>query len=113
MITEKEVRQAIDECMQEPITGNKRSALADLIIIQDYLFGEPQQEKIKYVEVPVPAYSETAEKEITTNGGSEFLEAINGRKPEKVWKVIDELVEVVKVLHPKTYQSFLEKIYDI
>ena len=43
MITEKEIEQAIEECVREPVTGNKRSVLADLIIIQDYLFGEPMQ----------------------------------------------------------------------
>ena len=43
MITEKEVEQAIEECMREPVTGNKRAVLADLIIIQDYLFGAPMQ----------------------------------------------------------------------
>lgn len=113
MITEKEVRQAIDECTQEPITGSKRSTLADLIIIQDYLFGEPRQEKIKYVEVPVPAYFETAEKQIMTNGGSEFLEAVNGRNADKVWKVIDELIDATRVLHPRMYRSFIEKICEI
>lgn len=39
MITEKEIEQAIKECLREPVTGNKRAVLADLIIIQDYLFG--------------------------------------------------------------------------
>ena len=34
MITEKEIEQAIEECMREPVTGNKRAVLADLIIIQ-------------------------------------------------------------------------------
>ena len=43
MITEKEIEQAIKECLREPVTGNKRAVLADLIIIQDYLFGEPMQ----------------------------------------------------------------------
>ena len=112
MITEREVQKAIDECLQEPVTGAKRTALADLIIIQDYLFGEPRQESIKY-DPPIPQYSESAENQIETNGGSEFLEAVNGRKPDKVWKVIDELVEAIKVLHPRMYQSFLEKIYDL
>ena len=50
MITEKEVEQAIEECLREPVTGNKRAVLADLIIIQDYLFGEP----IRAQEVPQP-----------------------------------------------------------
>ena len=30
MITEKEVAQAIEECMREPVTGGKRAVLADL-----------------------------------------------------------------------------------
>ena len=45
MITEKEIEQAIKECLREPVTGNKRAVLADLIIIQDYLFGDPMQER--------------------------------------------------------------------
>ena len=112
MITEREVQQAIYECLQEPVTGAKRTALADLIIIQDYLFGEPRQEPVNY-QSTIPQYSETAGNEISTNGGSEFLNAVNGRKADKVWKVIDELVEATKVLHPRMYQSFLDKIYDI
>ena len=50
MITEKEIEQAIKECLREPVTGNKRAVLADLIIIQDYLFGEPTQAQ----EAPQP-----------------------------------------------------------
>ena len=30
MITEKEVEQAIKECLREPVTGGKRAVLADL-----------------------------------------------------------------------------------
>lgn len=109
MITEKEVQTAIEECLREPITGTKRTALADLIIIQDYLFGEPRQDD----GPPVAMYSEAAEKEIKTGVGTEFLEAVDGRKADKVWRVIDELVEAIKVLHPRMYQAFISKIYDI
>lgn len=112
MLTEREVQNAIDECMREPVTGAKRTALADLIIIQNYLFGAPQQE-VKYIEVPAPQYSESAMDEIVTDGGSEFLDAVNGRKPDKVWRVIDELVEATRILHPRMYQSFIDKLYDI
>lgn len=112
MITEREVKKAIDECMQEPITGAKRTALADLIIIQDYLFGAPRQE-VEYAEIPSLQYSEQAVNEICTGGGSEFLDAVDGKKPEKVWKVLNELVEATKVLHPQMYRSLIEKIYDL
>ena len=117
MITEKEVAQAIEECLREPVTGNKRAVLADLIIIQDYLFGEP----VKAQEVPQPmpmqSYSATpmeqVEKYIETSGDSEFLKAVDGRKAEKVWKLMDELVEAVKILHSRMYTTFIDKVQDL
>ena len=117
MITEKEVEQAIQECMRDPITGNKRAVLADLIIIQDYLFGEPTRAQ----EVPRPmtiqSYSaspmEQVETIVETNGDSEFLKAVDGRKSERVWPLINELVEAVKILHPRMYTTFIDKVQDI
>lgn len=115
MITEKEIEQAIKECLREPVTGNKRAVLADLIIIQDYLFGEPMQAQ----EVPKPTQSysappmEQVENYIQTNGDSEFLKAVDGRKADKVWKLIDELVEAVKILHPRMYTTFIDKVQDL
>ena len=117
MITEKEVSQAIEECMREPVTGNKRAVLADLIIIQDYLFGEPMQAQEASQPMPMQSYSappvEQVETYIQTNGDSEFLKAIDGRKADKVWKLMDELVEAVKILHPRMYTTFIDKVQDL
>ena len=117
MITEKEIEQAIEECMREPVTGNKRSVLADLIIIQDYLFGEPTQAQEVQQPMPMQSYSapptEQVETYIETNGDSEFLKAVDGRKADKVWKLIDELVEAVKILHPRMYTAFIDKVQDL
>ena len=118
MITEKEIAQAIEECMREPVTGNKRAVLADLIIIQDYLFGEPTRAKeVQQMPMPMQSYSappvEQVETYIETNGDSEFLRAVDGRKADKVWKLIDELVEAVKILHPRMYTTFIDKVQDL
>ena len=117
MITEKEVAQAIEECMREPVTGNKRAVLSDLIIIQDYLFGEPTRAQEVPQPMPMQSYSEPpteqVERIIETNGDSEFLKAVDGRKAERVWKLIDELVEAVKILHPRMYTTFIDKIQDL
>ena len=117
MITEKQITQAIEECLREPVTGQKRSVLADLIIIQDYLFGEPTLEHEAPQPMPMKSYSappvEQVEKHIETNGDSEFLRAVDGRKAENVWKLIDELVEAVKILHPRMYTTFIDKVQDI
>ena len=110
MITEKEIEQAIEECLREPVTGNKRAVLADLIIIQDYLFGEPMQAQEAPQPMPMQSYSappiEQVETYIETNGDSEFLKAVDGRKADKVWKLMDELVEAVKILHPRRYKTY-------
>ena len=117
MITEKEIAQAIEECLREPVTGNKRAVLADLIIIQDYLFGEPMREREAPQPTPIQSYSAThveqVETYIETNGDSEFLKAVDGRKADKVWKLVDELVEAVKILHPRMYTTFIDKVQDL
>ena len=118
MITEKEVEQSIQECMRDPITGNKRAVLADLIIIQDYLFGEPRLVQEVPQPMPTQSYSapqtiEQVEIYVETNGDSEFLKVVNGRKAERVWPLINELVEAVKILHPRMYSTFIDKVQDL
>ena len=50
---------------------------------------------------------------IETNIDSEFLKAVDGRKADKVWKLIDELVEAVKILHPRMHTTFIDKVQDL
>ena len=117
MITEKEVAQAIEQCMQEPITGNKRAVLADLIIIQDYLFGEPTRAQEVPQPMPMQSYSappmEQVEIYVETNGDSEFLKAVNDKKADRAWRLMNELVEAVRILHPNMYTSFIDKVLDL
>ena len=50
---------------------------------------------------------------VETNSDSEFLKMVNGRKAERVWKLMDELVEAVKILHPRMYTTFIDKVQDL
>ena len=96
MITEKELLKAINECQQEPITSSKRGILADLFIIHDHLFGDPYEKE--------HSFSNGVENTtIYTTSDTEFLNAVNGKNADKVWAIIDELMEAVKTLHPKMY----------
>ena len=101
MITEKELLDAIRECESEPITLNKVGKLADFYILYDHLFGEPD---IGY------SYASNAETTIETSGNSVFLRTVNGKNADAVWTVIDELMDTIKVLHPRLYDSVLRKI---
>ena len=35
------------------------------------------------------------------------------KKADKVGKLIDELVEAVKILHPRMYTTFIDKVQDL
>lgn len=105
MITEKELRKAIEECQEEPITGTKRSTLADLFIIYDHLFGKP--------DLSGYSYDNKIEKTIYIDGDTEFLQIVNGKDTEKVLSIMDELMEATKTLHPRMYDSVLTKIENI
>ena len=104
MITEKELIQAIEQCEAEPITPSKIAKLADFYIIYDHLFGEP----FDY------GYSKktTPESVIETSGNTEFLNAVNGKPTQKVLDILNELMEATKALHPRMYDSVLQKISD-
>lgn len=105
MITEKELTDAIRECESEPITPNKVSKLADFYIIYEHLFGQPVDTAY--------SYAPQAEKVIYTDGGNEFLQAINGKDTEKVVAIIDELMEAVKILQPRMYDGVICRLSEI
>ena len=103
--------------MRDPITGNKRAVLADLIIIQDYLFGEPTRAQEATQPMPMQSYSapptEQVETIVETTGDSEFLKAVNDKKADRAWRLMNELVEAVRILHPNMYTSFIDKVLDL
>lgn len=116
MITEKDLQEAIAECKGKRNPDSSTCIkLAAFLIIQEHLYGKPSESDT----VPaLPAYSYAAPPEqveiyVETNGDSEFLKAVDGRKADKVWKLIDELVEAVKILHPRMYTTFIDKVQDL
>lgn len=106
MITEKELLQAIRECEAEPITPSKIGKLADFYIIYDHLFGVPYETEYGYS-------NKVGNPTIETSSDTEFLKAVNGKPSDKVWAILDEIMEVVKTLHPKMYDKAIDKISDL
>jgi hypothetical protein len=107
MITERDLLQEIEFCQEQPITDKKFERLASCFIVYDHLFGEPMDYRGGY-----SGDARTPEKTIQTNGGSEFLQIVNGRNPDKVWQIVNELVEATKVLQPRMYDGFISKLMD-
>ena len=46
-------------------------------------------------------------------GDRDLLKAVNGKNSVSVFAVMDELMEAVKVLHPRMYNSVMQKIQDL
>ena len=45
--------------------------------------------------------------------GSEFLDAANGKPYEDVLRVIDEHLETIRLLYPKTYTGVVQRIKEL
>lgn len=114
MITRQDLEEAIAECQgQRDPNANTCIKLAAFYTIRDAMFGEkvvqPSSEQ-GYSRSPAPIESsETLER----YGDSEFLEVVEGKCPEDVMLVMDELMETMQVLQPRIYDSVLRKIMNL
>ena len=46
-------------------------------------------------------------------GGSDFLTSVSGKSCKDVLKVIDEHLETIKLLYPKTYSGVVQRIREL
>lgn len=47
---------------------------------------------------------------IKSYGNSQFLSEIEGRDPDEVFPLLDELVATIQVVNPRLYASFIRKL---
>lgn len=66
--------------------------LAWLYVVKDHLAPSARQERTQWLE------------------GSEFLELSSGVSYPALMKVVDEHLEAIRVLYPKSYDSLMDKI---
>lgn len=113
MITEQDLQEAIAECLgQRDPNANTCIKLAAFYTIRKELFGEPDPPVLE----PFPVYSraaepvEQAETYVDYNSDNEFARAINGMDAHRAWSIIDELVDVVRVVNPRLYNGLMKKV---
>lgn len=101
MFTRAELLDAIDEFDRGKHTIQNCEKLAAIYTVLDHI--EPVYDR---------GYSGASkgEAEIGVYGDSEFLSMVAGKPPEKVWQLIDELVEALGVLNPRLQSNFMDKI---
>lgn len=117
MIYEKDLDESIARYQGEvnPSIETCRK-LAACLIVKRELFGEHEQLPV-VAENATGSYSfaaapvDTAET-IHYDSGTDFSRAIDGRNPEDVWPIIDEMMEAVHTLMPRLYGSVMRKLQE-
>lgn len=111
MITEMDLQEAIAECQG---VRNPNAAtcikLAAFYTIREHLFPDAAKPT---AQAPVYSFAgppENSQPEVSYGSSTEFGQLIQGKNPEEVWPIIDELVEAVQVVNPRLYNSFMDKL---
>jgi len=104
LITEKDLQEAIAECQgQRNPTASTCIKLAAFYTIRRELFGEDKE--------MLPGYSFQAGPSVIENdSGTEFAQAINGRKQEDFWPLMDEMMDTIHAIHPRLYRAVMDRL---
>lgn len=98
MLNRKELQSAIAECENAPANYQNCEKLATLYTLYDHLYAERQQaETIRETIVDVI-------------GDTEFLQAVNGKEAQEVFELMNELIETIRILQPKLYNSVMNRL---
>ena len=110
MVDDNEVKRWIARLETEESSWTNYEKLAVLYTIQN------RQETTAQPITPAPVMYSAAPAQAATPapvgdyGDSDFLRAIVGRDPEKAWSVMDELMDSLKIVNERVYNSVMRKI---
>ena len=111
MITEQDLKEAIAECQgQRNPNANTAIKLAAFLTIQRELFGNPEQLSGYSFAAP-PAETPTEQSgTLGDYGKTEFLQAVKGKSPDTVFRVIDEVMDMLKLVNERAYNGYMRKL---
>ena len=116
MIHEKDLQQAITECQAE---RNPNYHTCMKLAAYYYLY-DRMQGPAEIPAGPAPAYSfaagpdeEPSETLVLYDSGTDFADALAGKRVEDVWPVIDELMDVLGAIQPRLHNAVLQKIKNL
>ena len=109
MIRREDLQEELRKCQLDPVTYASLARMADLITVHGYLFPEPIRVPDPDADPPTESM-ENAHGYISALGESDFLRAADGMPAEDFTRIMDELMETLRVIHPKLYNSVMRKI---
>ena len=108
MLDALEIRKEIARLEYEEPSYPNYAKLATLYTIRAEMNKnqEPQVQTMtpSAVVQSIPAYSGAA------YGNSDFLRTVSDKEPRDAWRVMDELMESLSVMQPRTYAAVMAKL---
>ena len=109
LITEKDLREAIAECegTRNP-TSSTCMKLAAYYTILNQMTNQPKEEVI-----PAYSFSSGPAYEDLPYTNSDFSQEVMDKGIDRVFPVLDELMDALMVVNPKLYRSTMTKLSDL
>lgn len=104
MLNEQEINAWIARLETEESSWSNYEKLAVLYTIRG------RNENHDGVQLPIMYSAAAAPDKIMQYGDTEFLQSIEGKSPDKLWPIMDELMDALMVTNRKVYNSVLAKI---
>lgn len=106
MLDMAEVKRAIAELENGDTKFSVCAKLADLYAVRDHILGQPQIYDQAYSRAAAPAAPEN----LGLYGDSDFLQAVAGKDSSAAWTIMDELMNTLKVVNLRVYDSVMRKL---
>lgn len=106
MLKETEVRDAIEKL--EGTNSPSLSTVAKLAALYTVL--DHMETGEREYELSRSLTQEGQESRIGLYGDTDFLRAIDGKQAAQAWKIMDELMDMLRVVNQRVYDRFIEKL---
>lgn len=109
MIDENEVKLWISRLETEESSWPNYQKLAALYIIQNQNAPKGPERPMLYSAAPAPVKTYASET-VGSYGDSDFLQAVSNMAPARAWEVMDELMDSLKIVNERVYNSVMRKL---
>lgn len=115
MLDKQEINKEIARLEYEESSYPNYAKLADLYLIRAEMKKsderiEPRYERL-YSRAAAPAEMHMPQNVVNIDAAdSDFLKAVSGKDTGAAWKIMDELMESLQVMQPRTYNAVMGKI---
>lgn len=118
MLDKQEIRKEIARLEYEESSYPNYAKLADLYIIRAEMEKpdakiEPRYERL-YSRAAAPAGMHMPQNAVNIDAAdSDFLKAVSGKDAGAAWKIMDELMESLQVMQPRTYSAVMRRLREL